>query len=559
MTLFEKIDLLGVLFFAPLLIAAGGCSSQTDSSVPRTIAPRPVSVLRLAESDPARSLDITGMVGSWKTEDIGFEVSGRVQYVIEPETNVSNQTEEGQAVQPLARLDPERYESAVTSAKAQISTLEKQKVAAVIEEGKVLPAQQAAAVAEQELAQADYNRAAEAFKEGAIAKSEMDQYIANLATAKAKVAQLDATKEARSAEIASLDAQIQQAEAALKDAELDLKDCTLYAPFRGQIAEVQVIPGGTVQRGEPVITVQMMDPMKIEFEVSARRARQMHYKDTLDIVFTRPDGSNIREEAIIYMTDAAADPSTRTFTITLLVRNRQVPAVVPDDVDATSLAKTRDIWACISGIVDDSDDYFIEQHAIHRDDQGEYIWKILESGDGPTRSRGPLLNVEKVRVTAGTQNSSFLGLWTFREIAINDPSTFDINTGRVLGKLDLPEGVTELTGNTVLFEREQWLLRPGDMVGVDLSEDRMPIGFYVPIDAIKEESGRYYVFVVDGDAAGSKASQLEVSITDGPNTLKRVEAIGDQALTEGMQIVLGGVHYLTDGEAVNVASEVEVN
>jgi multidrug efflux pump subunit AcrA (membrane-fusion protein) len=541
------------------LAMLGGCSKDSGEPVTQELAPRPVSVIRLTESDPARALAVTGMAGSWKTEKLGFEVSGRVQYVIEPETNVSDQAANDGTRQPLARLDPERYESAVTSATAQITTLEKQKIAAVIEEGKVLPAQQAAAVATQELAQADFNRADEAFKQNAIAKSEMDQYTANLATAKAKVAQLDATKEARSAEVASLDAQIQQAQAALKDAELDLKDCTLYAPFRGQIAEVQVIPGGTVQRGEPVITVQMMDPMKVEFEVSAERARQMHYKDTLDVVLARPDGSDIREEAIIYMTDAAADPSTRTFTITLLVRNRHVPAIVPDDVDTKSLAKTRDIWACISGIVDDSDDYFVEQNAIHRDDQGEYIWKIIDSGNGAGRSRGPLLNVEKIRVTAGTKTPSFLGLWTFREIAINNPATFDIATGRVLGKLDLPEGTTELTGDTALFEREQWLLRPGDMVGVDLSENRMPGGFYVPIDAINEQSGRYYVFVLDGSAASSKARQVEVSISDGPNTNKRIEAIGDQPLTAGMQIVLGGVHYLIDGEAVNVAAEVEVN
>ena len=516
-------------------------------------------MIRLRQSDPAKSLAVTGVVGSWKTEDLGFEVSGRVQYVIEPETNVSDQAGDDGSRQPLARLDPERYESAVTSAMAQIATLEKQKIAAVIEEGKVLPAQQAAALAAQELAQADFNRADEVFKKNAIAKSEMDQYTANLATAKAKVAQLDATKEAKSAEVASLDAQIQQAQAALKDAQLDLKDCTLYAPFRGQIAEVHIIPGGTVQRGERVVTVQMMDPMKVEFEVSAERVRQMHYKDTLDVILARPDGSSSREEAIIYMTDAVADPSTRTFTITLLVRNRQIPAVVPEDVDTEPLARTRDIWACISGIVDDSDDYFIEQNAIHKDDQGEYIWKVIDSGNGGGRSRGPLFKVEKVRVTAGTQTPGFLGLWTFREITIDDPSTFDLESGRVLGKLDLPEGVNELTGDTVLFEREQWLLRPGDLAGVDLSAGRLPGGFYVPIDAINEESGRHYVFVVDSSASSGKARRVEVSISDGPNTHKRIMAIGDQPLTEGMQIVLGGVHYLVDGEAVNVAAEVEGN
>jgi multidrug efflux pump subunit AcrA (membrane-fusion protein) len=542
-----------------ILLAVSICGCSTDEEpVARTQAPRPVSVIRLVESDPARSLAVTGLVGSWKTEEIGFEVSGRVQYVIEPETNVTGAASAGTTPQPLARLDVDRYETAVTSAKAQIEALLKQKKAAEIQQSQVLPAQRTGAVASQELAQADYDRAKEAFDKGAIAKSEMDQYVADLTTSKAKVAQLDATGEAQSAEISSLEAQIEQARAALQDAELDLKDCTLYAPFRGQIAKVHSIPGGTVQRGEKVVTVQMMDPMKVEFEVSAERARQMHYKDPLNVILTRADGANILEEGIIYTTDAVADPSTRTFTITLLIRNQQVPAIVPGDVDTDTLAKTRDIWACIRGIIDDSDDYYIEQTSIHRDDQGDYLWKIVEPAGNSERSRSPLLTVEKVRVTAGDQQTSFLGLWTFQNVTINESETFDIDRDRVIGKLDYPGGATELTGDTVLFEREQWQFRPGDLVRIDLNEGRMRPGVYVPIDAISESSGKHYVFVVEGSDAGSKVRKVDVSIFDGPNTRKRIEAVDGSSLA-GRQIVQGGVHYLVDGESVNIASEVEGN
>ncbi|NQV27920.1 MAG: HlyD family efflux transporter periplasmic adaptor subunit [Rhodopirellula sp.] len=534
-----------------------GCSRETESVAPAK-APRPVSVIRLMESDPARSLSVTGIVGSWKTEEIGFEVSGRVQYVIEPETNVMGTARNGTAAQPLARLDVARFETAVASANARIDALLKQKKAAEIQLGQVLPAQRTGAVAAQELAQADFDRAKEAFDKGAIAKSEQDQYVANLTTAKAKVAQLDATGEAQSAEIASLEAQIEEARAALQDAALDLKDCTLYAPFRGQIAKVHSIPGGTVQRGEKVVTVQMMDPMKVEFEVSAERVRQMHYKDPLNVILTRADGADLVEEGIIYTTDAVADPSTRTFTITLLIRNQQVPAIVPGDVDTDALAKTRDIWACIRGIIDDSDEYYVEQNAIHRDDQGDYLWKIIEPTGNSARSRGPLLTVKKVRVKSGDQRTNFLGLWTFRNVTINDSEEFDIERDRVIGKLVLPEGATELAGDTVLFEREQWQFRPGDLVRIDLNEGRMSRGVYVPIDAINESSGKHYVFVVDGSDASSKVRKTEVAIFDGPNTQKRIEPVDGTSLA-GRQIVQGGVHYLVDGESVNVASEVEGN
>jgi len=104
-----------------------------------------VSVITLRESNPNQSMAVTGTVGSWKTKDIGFEVSGRVQYVIEPETNVSGPGSHANPI-PLARIEPERYETAVESANAKILMLEKQKSAAIIERDQVLPAQKASAV-----------------------------------------------------------------------------------------------------------------------------------------------------------------------------------------------------------------------------------------------------------------------------------------------------------------------------------------------------------------------------------------------------------------------------
>lgn len=547
--------------FLMLLLASGsvcGCSGDADSDAAREPSPRPVSVITLRKTDPARSMNVTGTVGSWKTEDIGFEVNGRMQYVIEPETNVSGPKSDAESP-PLASIDPERYDTAVSSAKAKIVMLERQKAAAVIERDQVLPAQRDSAVATRVLAQGDYDRTKALFDEKAVAKAELDKFDANLKTANAKVVQLDASKEAQTAGIASLDAQIEQAAAALKDAERDRTDCTLRAPFRGQIAKVHVIPGGTVQRGEPVLTLQMMDPMKIEFEVSAERARKLHYKDGLKLLLPMSDDRSLEEEGIIYRTDAVADPSTRTFTITVLIRNRLVPVTVPKDVDAESLPKTRDIWSPIRGILDDSDTDFVQEDAIHKDDDGEYVWKIVESAQDGGRTRGALLQIEKVRVTSGTIRTSFLGLWWFRDVTVDDPATLVAGQDRILGRLDFPEGVTEVTGDQVLFEREQWLLRPGDLVGVDLSEEPLPSGFYVPMDAIAESSGKKFVFVVTGVDAVGKVRRVEVTEFEGPNTQKRIEPVEGQTLSDGDRIVLGGVHYLTDGEAVNVASEVEAN
>ena len=85
----------------------------------------------------------------------------------------------------------------------------------------------------------------------------------------------------------------------------------------------------------------------------------------------------------------------------------------------------------------------------------------------------------------------------------------------------------------------------------------MPSGFYVPIDAIAESGGKNFVFVVNAAESTSKVRRVQVNVTNGPNTQKRIESAGETSLAPGDRIVLRGVHYLTDGEAVNVASEVE--
>ena len=95
------------------VVLSVGCQSSDDSG--RSQAPRPVSVLTLVESDPGRFARVTGTVASWKTDPLGFEVDGRVEFVIEPETNMAGQVYDkgGNLLTEgtlLARLDPTRYE-----------------------------------------------------------------------------------------------------------------------------------------------------------------------------------------------------------------------------------------------------------------------------------------------------------------------------------------------------------------------------------------------------------------------------------------------------------------
>ena len=142
--------------FVTCLVMTVGCSAK-DKSVARPKAPRPVSVVALVHSDPGRFQRVTGSVASWKTDQLGFEVDGRIQFVIEPETDIAGQVYDKNgniltAGTLLARLDPTRYELDVESEKAQVAVAEKQREATQIEYDRVIPAQQKAATALRDLA-----------------------------------------------------------------------------------------------------------------------------------------------------------------------------------------------------------------------------------------------------------------------------------------------------------------------------------------------------------------------------------------------------------------------
>lgn len=61
------------------------------------------------------------------------------------------------------------------------------------------------------------------------------------------------------------------------------------------------------------------------------------------------------------------------------------------------------------------------------------------------------IKIEKVRVTSGEISTGFLGLWTFRDVTVDEPGTLEPERDRILGKLAPPFDKMEFNGHTVPF------------------------------------------------------------------------------------------------------------
>ena len=498
---------------------------------------RPVSYISLTLSDPGAGSRLTGTVESWKREDIGFEVAGRLLSIVEPGIDIEGRTvdEEGNLLSEgtvLAELDDERYriaaKQAQTAADAARTDLEQ-----------LVPQMLAEAEAALSLANKELERYTNLVRTQSAPQQQLDLADTAQKAATAKVAQVQALRATKASLLTSSLATVEQAE-------VNIGDCKLNSPFTGQIARVHVIPGGYALPGQPVVTVQMMDPMKIQIAVSPETDKQINFNDRVRVYL--PD-SEEPLEGYVYLKDTYADPATRTYLITLLVRNQKTVTGIPDEFKDEPIATSQKLWTLIPEKVGVPGNYFIEVNALHQDEEGYFVWKVDNlTAEQLYETFDPVLQVSKARVEPGEGRLPTLRVFTFRELV--DYGDLDPATDVILGDID-----GEIQDGKVVITQQRWLLRPGDLAEVSLRSEGRPAGFYVPRVAILSDGEGDYLFKVS--AGSDTAKRVEVRPLETAGQAQRVEAVLANALQPGDRVIVSGAHYVMDGQQVSLVQELE--
>ncbi len=540
-----------------------GCKNESVDSQPVTKMARPVEVTRLAKVAPPASSLVSASVASWQTEELGMEVSGRIERVVEPNTDIEGRVvgNDGTVLiegTPIARIDDERYRLQVENAKAQVDRAKQNIEGAVTELEKSIPAQIRAAEAEKKLALTEFERSKRLFEKNAGAQADVDRDEAGYEGAVSAIEQLESKQKAKESDLQSLRLQLLQNQKSLRDAQRSVEDCTLYSSFRGQISEVTVVQGSVISAGQAIATIQMMDPIKVELEVSSEDSRRLRNRQRLPILVTKEDGTFEEQDGFLYLVDPVADPQTRTFTLTLLVLNRRIESGL---VDSDNIATSDQMWRLDIPFIPgaDKDKTYINEQAILNDDIGPYLWRVENVGMHESLPKDQKIKVSKLRIALGAGRLPFLGNWLFQEIEVLD-DTFDKTKHLVTGRINVSNGKpNEWDGDTILIHNSgSWFLRPGDLVKVDLSRGGAEAGYFVPMDAISYSDGKTYLFVLNDLADADDVRtvrQTEVILKPSENgssisSLLRVEFPDD--LFEGKQFVARGAHYLRDGESVRI-------
>ena len=571
--------------FSSTLVAASavlvGCGDD-EAEVATSLA-RPVTVIELREAAAPSGKLIPGVVTAYRETQVPFEVAGRVESLIDVGDDVQawQVDQEGQTLQAgtvIATLDPAPFERALNKANQRLVSARAQLDAQIVQLEQVLPArlrsaQSQAAAAElnatyarndveaQEsavkLAETTLERNQELLPTGAVSDIAVRQSATELQAQQSRLAQSRTLVTAREREHDSavaaisevegaislqqasneaLAADIKGLEEAVKDAESDLEDCVLRAPFPGRVTQMHVGEGSFVQAGAPIITLTMMNPIEAVIAVSSVVEEQLVVGT--DALIYPMNGSAVdlgqSVRATLYQKRGVANSGTRTFEVGLIAPNeRRVSQDGSDDLPSAPyvIPIFENPLARPGG-----DGLFTVDEAINRDGERPWVLRVrgLSQGARTAETLRGTLQAERVVVELGAGTTQVA---SFKLVELLGPDT--LNPGDLLVPMPTPAHESGF-----VVDDNRWLLRPGDLVQVSVEHGSLPPGFYVPVQSIRERNGETHVFVV---AENDVARSIAVEVQESSGELRRIVAA---ELAEGLELVSKGSHFLQDGDTV---------
>ncbi|MEM8728991.1 MAG: efflux RND transporter periplasmic adaptor subunit [Pseudomonadota bacterium] len=221
------IRLMRVLAAGPLLLLLGACWPEDETDTAQASAPvRGLITTLVAEAENVTVRRYPGVLEPSEVNLLSFEVGGRLGRV---ELDVGERVTRDQL---LAALEPDQFQTAIQSREA------------FVEEIRATLSQ----------AESDLERSQELLDSGTITVGRRDE-------------DLTTVKENR--------ARLTQAEKDLANAEQNLADSELYAPFDGIVDAIEVDSFATVSAGQTILSLYQQQEYEVSFSVSFDVASQL--------------------------------------------------------------------------------------------------------------------------------------------------------------------------------------------------------------------------------------------------------------------------------------------
>lgn len=352
-----------------------------------------------------------------------------------------------QAGDPILQIDAREQRAQVASRQAGVETAAANVQAAqadVANEADNLRAQQArraAAVSNVELAQREYDRYLDLFRQGAESRQLADQKLNALQTAQATLRQVDADIRAQQAAVNRARAQVvsnqrslDQAQANVAEGSAQLQYYTIKAPFSGIVGDIPVKEGDFVNTSTQLLNVTQNRQLEVQIQVPLDRAAQLRAGLPVKLL---DDQNKVLKSGRISFVAPNVDPSTQSIQVKAVFDNAA-------DLRTSQFVRTRIVWATRPGVL-------VPTSAISRLGGRDFIFVAtplkdsgceapVSSGFGPPPPKDP-------NMTVAAQKPIKLG-----KIVGNDQEVLD---GVTAGDRIVTGGILQLQNCTPIAEAPQ--------------------------------------------------------------------------------------------------------
>ena len=387
---------LGVAMSLSLLALAAGCSPPAPKTPPVV---RPVKTIVVAAGEDSRVRVFPGKVEASKQVELTFQVPGLL---------VSLPVREGQNVAQndvIAQLRQEDFQARLAALQGQLDRARADLQASLAgvrpEERQRLEAQVRSAEASLVNARAEYGRATQLLRSRTISRLEFDRAETTYRVAQenfeAARQTLDQSAVGREEDVQARQAEVRGLEGRVVEANLQLSDSTLRAPYGGVIAQRFVEQGQNVRAKQPVVKFQDISEIDIAVDIPESVMADIRLADIVQLVAEFSAAPGLRFPVHIKEVAQRADPVTQTFTVRVAMK-------VPEGVNllpgmTATVAMTYQRAGILGGRI------LVPVSAVFKDSSGEQVAWVL--GPDQTVSRRQVKTGEatggKIEIVEGLQ------------------------------------------------------------------------------------------------------------------------------------------------------------
>jgi len=299
-----------------ILVLASGCSRKAPT--PTEAVVRPVKTMVVSAGAESKIRTFPGRVEASNKVELAFQVSG---------TLVNLPVREGQKVavnEVIAQLRPDEFQARLRALQGQLdrarADLQALRAGVRPEERLRLEAQVRAAEAKLVNARTEFDRSTQLLRNRVISRTEFDRaetgYTVAQQNYQAALQTFEQGTIAREEVILAKEAEVSGLEGQVVEANLQLEDSTLRAPYDGVIAQRFVEQGQNIRANERVVIFQDVDEIDIAVDVpEAVMAADLRSADIVQMLASFNGAPGLQFPVHIKEIAQRADPITQTFTV----------------------------------------------------------------------------------------------------------------------------------------------------------------------------------------------------------------------------------------------------